>query len=398
MKNKKNENLYIAKHDDFVLAKYSFNLETSKLLNVISLRASSNFKDSSPITDINGNVRSYLYSFDFEDIKKDAKIERNIETKKKDWTILFKDLTSKVIIFNGEEGYEGLGINEIKGVPIFKEFKVNKETKKLILEIDIHVKKYLFDRIAYRKLNKYSPDYMYYCSSKYSFRLYEILIHKIKKVKDKNKVFNVILDVNELKKILVIPKSYQFGMINERILKKAYEDFNATAYKEEPEKQDKYRLFKSFEYSPIEDITHKRGKKPTKSIKFTFELLQDTIFTMMTDKEKENINLNKEDSFYNMVEFNIKMWIEEKPFLNKRSVSEVFEEIIQIYEEVKEEFGVIGTIDPIAVKKTIEFTFRTVKTYDNFYFFFKKNLISNIEFEKEKKEKKIIATQNRLFK
>ena len=378
MKNDK-DTLYLAKHDDFILGKYNFNLDSLKLLNIIALKAQAPF--FKPISvEVNGIVESYVYKFDFNKLKEDSGINAKIDTHSKDWSRLFKDLTSKVVIFNDDK--------QIKGVGLFQKFIIHKESKTLELMIDKDIKKYLFDEIAYRQLNKYSTNYMYLCSSKYSFRLYEILINKIKKVQDKDIIFDVFLNIEELKNLLSIPKSYPFGKINQSILKKAEEDFNGLVYSEDKNKQNEHRLFKSFEYEPIKDVTHKRGNKPIKSVKFTFELLQNTIFTMMSDNQIKEIEETKEDYLYNSLEYNIKVYGTDKPFINTRSVADIFEEITQIIEDVKDELT-INSISPSILRKTIEFTFRKIKTYNNFYFFFKDSVIKNIEFSKKNKKRSL---------
>ncbi len=255
---KKNGIEYLAKQDDFVLAEYDFRLETSKLLFACLYKMNAEY-----IKPFKENEFNTYYLLDFQEIKEKSGIDNDIENDKRIMERVIRDITSKIVKINTPRG-------SIKYTGIIKTFDVKPVEKTVLIEIDNDIKPFLIDE--FKRFTKLGFKHLGLCKSKYTFRLYEILIMKSKKIEEDKKIIKI--SVEELRNILQFPKSQSYGDLKKRVLDKAKEEYNAIDISDEQEREDK-KLFKSFDFKEI--ITRQRGKgrNPVTDIIFEFELLEE---------------------------------------------------------------------------------------------------------------------------
>ena len=87
-------------------------------------------------------------------------------------------MTSKIVKINVKNGYVITGI--------VKTFRIDETDKTVTVEIDKEVKPFLVEK--FKQFTKFGFKHLSLCQSKYTFRLYEILITKAKKIEENKKI------------------------------------------------------------------------------------------------------------------------------------------------------------------------------------------------------------------
>jgi hypothetical protein len=365
---------YLAKNDEFILSRYDFNLETSKLLFACLYKANSDF--IKPII----NQKSHIYQLDFSEIKKYCGISYDLENDKRVIDRITKDLTSKIVQFTTPRG-------SWKTVGIIKSFDVISEKKLIEIEIDNDLKPYLVEE--FKRFTKLGFKHLGLCKSKYSFRLYEILIAKSKSIVDDIKIIKI--SVEELRDILQFPKSQSYSDLKKRVLEVANTEYNANDIENIQEKKDK-KLFKAFTYKPIETKMRGKGKNPITHIIFEFELLEETKLLMMSKIEKIEAELNCEDWIITSLRSLIEKNQEREAYFKTVEINYIYSFTVQTIENIKKEYNVFGNLSQLLISKTIENAFNkfTKNKSNEFETFlingFKKNCDYYLEKEKSLQE------------
>lgn len=96
----------------------------------------------------------------------------------------------------------------------------------LRIKIDNEFHKYLM--AVKNKYLRYRLENVMVLTSKYSFRLYEILKNELKMKKRQKRSLEVELDLDELRELLSVPGSYKWQDIKRQILEKSQKDFEKT--------------------------------------------------------------------------------------------------------------------------------------------------------------------------
>jgi hypothetical protein len=343
----KKKNHYLAKHDDFVVANYDFNLETQRLFFACLYKMNSSYVK--PIE----NQLSFIYELDFEEIKRLIGIDYAIENHEQVMKRAEKDLVEKVVEIKTKTSSVITGI--------VKSFRVNEVDKTVIVEIDKEIKPFLVD--TFKKFTKFGFRHLALCQSKYSFRLYEILITKSKNIEENKKI--VKLSVDEFKNILKIPESYDFSRIRERVLDKAKVEYNATDISDEQEREEK-KLFKSFDYQEVVTRQRGKGRNPVTDIIFEFELLEETKLLMMSKIEKIKTELKSDDWIMLTIRELIEKNKEREPFFQTLEINYINGYITQAIENIKKEYGIYGNLNQNLIKITLENAFtKFIKNKNN---------------------------------
>jgi len=367
MKNKK----FLAKQDHFILANYDFNLESSKLLFACLYKANSDY--TKPII----NQKSHIYRLDFEEIKRISGIDYDFENHKEKVNRATFDLTSKIVQFSTVR-------NSFKTVGIVKSFDIMPEEKIVEFEIDNDLKPFLVEQ--FKQFTKLGFDHLSLCKSKYTFRLYEILILKGKAIKGDHKT--VKISIEELRDSLLFPKSASYGVFKERVIEKANTEYNALDIESIEEKEEK-KLFEIFEYKEIKEKKRGRGRKPVSHIIFEYELLEKTKLLMMSKTEKVTEELKKEDWIITEIRTLIEKNKSRDKYFEKIEINYLYGLIIQIIEDIKKEYEVYGVLNQRLIKSSLNGAFNNFKSNfknSDFALFIKKGFKWNCDKLLEKNE------------
>ena len=333
------KNNYLAKHDDFVVANYDFNLETQKLFFACLYKMNCSY--IKPIE----NELSYIYRLDFDEIKSLIGVDYAIENHKEVMKRAKKDLTEKSVEIKTKNGYQITGI--------IKTFEVDEIEKTVLIEISKRILPYFVD--TFRKFTKFGFKHLTLCESKYTLRLYEILITKSKtQTYDKKRVVNITID--EIRETLKIPKSYNYTNIKTLIFEKSLIEFNALNNKSIEEKLEN-KLFKSFEYKEIIEKKRGRGRRPVSHIEFEFELLEETKSLMMSKNEKVKKELESEDWIFTELRILIDKNRERDSFFEKLEINYIYGVVIEIIEQIKADYEVFGNLNQMLIKNSLNSSF-----------------------------------------
>lgn len=365
--NLKHEIAYLAKHDDFILANYDFNLETQKIFFACLYKMNSNYVK--PII----NELSNIYKLDFEEIKKIVGIDYYFENNKATVKRATKDLTSKIVEIKTKNGFVMTGI--------VKSFRIDESDKTVVIEIDKEVIPYLVEK--FKRFTKYGFKYLNLCQSKYTFRLYEILIMKAKDNDKKSKI--VKISVDELRNTLQFPDSQSYGDLKKRVLEKAVLEFNAIDISNEKDREEK-KLFKLFSYSEQIEKRRGRGRNPVSDVVFTFELLPETELLMMSKVEKVKAELDCEDWIITELRILIDKNKEREPYFNTLEINYIYSFVIKTIEDIKKEYNIFGNFNRHLLKKTLENAFNkfTKNKNNKFEVFLLNGFRKNCDFQLEK--------------
>lgn len=360
-------NYYLAKHDDFVVANYDFNFDTQRLFFACLYKMNSNYVK--PII----NELSYIYKLDFEEIKNISGIDYDFENSKERVERAKRDLTSKIVKIKVKNGYVITGV--------VKSFRLDNVEKIVTVEIDKEIKPFLVE--TFRKFTKFGFKHLSLCQSKYTFRLYEILITKTKNINDDRKIIKISVD--ELRETLTIPKTQGYGLFKERVIEKANIEFNALDIEKIEEREEK-QLFKSFSYQEVVTRKRGRGRNPVTDIIFEFELLDETKALMMSKVEKIEIELDSEDWIFTELRLLMDANSEREPYFKTLEINYIYSYIVQSIENIKIEYTILGNLNQIIIKKTLDNAFSKFKKYKNNSFeeFLLNGFRKNCDFQMEK--------------
>lgn len=339
-----NKNSYLAKHDSFTLAQYDFNLETQQILFAMLYKINSNYIKPFEVKNSKGETSQLEYSLDFNEIKELIGIDYALENHKEKVQRIIKDLSEKMVVFDTKEYFavDGLIIQPV----------IDNITKTMTFNISTRVKPYLNE--VFKVFTKFGFKHLSLCQSKYTFRLYEILITKAKKIEEDRKIIK--LSIEELRDILKFPQSQGYGVFRERVLEKANIEFNALDIESLKEKEEK-KLFKSFSYKPIETKMRGKGKNPITHIIFEFELLEETKILMMSKVEKIKTELNCEDWIITSLRSLIEKNQEREPYFKNLEINFIYSFTVETIENIKKEYGILGNLNQLLVSKTLENAF-----------------------------------------
>ncbi len=363
-------NSYLAKHDSFTLAQYDFNLETNQILFAVLYKINSAYIKPFEIKNKKGEIDLLEYSLDFEDIKNIVGIDYYLENNDKVVQRVIKDLSEKMVVFDTKEYFavDGLIIQPV----------IDKIEKKMTFKISTRVKPFLNE--VFKKFTKFGFNHLNLCKSKYTFRLYEILITKAKNIKEDKKIIK--FSVEELRKILQIPQSVNYSQLKDRVFEKAKEEYNAEDISDEKEREEK-KLFKSFEYKEIVTRKRGRGRNPVTDIIFEFELLKETKLLMMSKNEKLKKELEHEDWIFTHISLLIDKNKEREPYFAKLEKNSIYAYIIDLIERIKKQYGITGIFNQQVIHKALENAFNKFEKKgkpSNFYDFIHRGFEMNIDF------------------
>ena len=362
---KKNEINYLAKQDDFVLAEYDFKLETSKLLFACLYKMNAEY-----IKPFKENEFNTYYLLDFQEIKEKAGIDYDLENDKRVLDRLIKDLTSKIVKINTPRG-------SIKYSGIIKTFDVKPVEKTVLIEVDNDIKPYLIDE--FKRFTKLGFKHLSLCKSKYTFRLYEILIMKSKKILENKKVIK--FSVEEIRDILQFPKTQGYGVFKNRVLESAKKEYNAEDIKNTDEKEQK-KLFKSFECIEITTKQRGKGRNPVTEIIFEFELLEETKLLMMSKLKKIKEELKNEDWIIRDIRILLDNNMEREPYFKTLEINFIYAIIIQMIEDIKKQYNILGNLNQRLIKYTIDSAFNKFNNSKGITFieFLKNGFVKNCDY------------------
>lgn len=371
-----NKNRYLAKNDSFTLAQYDFNLETQQILFAMLYKINSNYIKPFEYKNSKGELELFEYNLDFNEIKELVGVDYHIENNKKVITRILKDLREKTVVFDTKDKthIDGLIIQPvIDNIDKTMTFKISPRVKPLLNE-------------TFKRFTKFGFKHLSLCQSKYSFRLYEVLITKSKNTDKNLKIIKFSLE--ELRDILQIPLSYDFTKIKKLILEKSKLEYNAEDIENIEEKKEKV-LFKSFKYSEITKKTRGRGRNAVSDIIFEFELLEETKLLMMSKAEKIQKELSSENWIMTKLRVLIENNKEREPYFNNLEINYVFGFISETIENIKKKYNIHGVLNQQVINNTLETAFNKFeKKYKNSSFedFLKKGFDINIQFQLNKGE------------
>lgn len=370
------KNSYLAKHDSFTLAQFDFNLETQQILFAMLYKINSAYIKPFEIKNSAGIVDLLEYDLDFNEIKNIVGIDYYLENQEIKVKRIIKDLSEKMVIFDTKEFYavDGLIIQPV----------IDNIEKKMNFKISTRVKPFLNE--VFRKFTKFGFKHLTLCKSKYTFRLYEILITKSKNITEDKKIIKI--SVEELRSIFQFPKSQGYNSFKINVLEKAKIEYNAEDIENIEEKKEK-KLFKSFEYKEI--ITRQRGKgrNPVTDIIFEFELLEETQLLMMSKIEKLEKEIENEDWIFTHISLLIDKNKEREPYFAKLEKNYIYGFIIKTIENIKKKYNITGVLNQQLIHKTLESAFNKFeKKYKNTSFeeFLQNGFDWNINFKIDKGE------------
>ena len=340
--NKKNS--YLAKHDSFTLAQYDFNLETQQILFAMLYKINSAYVKPFEIKNSAGVIDLLEYSLDFEEIKNIIGVNYYLENNDKVVQRIIKDLSEKMVVFDTKDFYavDGLIIQPI----------IDNIEKKMNFKISTRVKPFLAE--AFKLFTKFGFKHLSLCESKYTFRLYEILITKSKKIEEDRKIIK--LSVAEIRKLLQFPDSQSYGDLKKRVLEKTTKEYNATDILDEQERENK-KLFKFFNYQEVVTRQRGKGRNPVTDIIFEFELLDETKLLMMSKIEKIKTELKSDDWIMLTIRELLEKNKEREPFFQTLEINYINGYITQTIEIIKKEYGIYGNLNQNLIRITLENAF-----------------------------------------
>jgi len=336
---------YLAKHDSFTLAHYDFNLETQQILFAMLYKINSNYVKPFEMVNGKGEIAQLEYNLDFEEIKRLVGIDYAIENHQEKVKRIIKDLSEKTVVFDTKEYFavDGLIIQPfIDNIKKTMTFNVSTRVKPLLNEV-------------FKNFTKFGFKHLSLCESKYTLRLYEILITKTKKIPyDKKR--SCTISIKEIRDILKLPKSLNYNQFKQRVLEKAKKEYIAPHLESESEKLDK-RLFNSFEFFEISEKKTGRGRRPVSHIKFDFELLEETKNLMMSKHEKVKKELESEDWIFTELRILIDKNRERDSFFEKLEINYIYGVVIEIIEQIKADYEVFGNLNQMLIKNSLNSSF-----------------------------------------
>lgn len=255
----------------YELRRYDLSEVTQKFLFGIMYKISANFLEPSNIIR-SFDDNSFQYKIDVSELKSLVNIDYNIEFHQDKVDKLFKELVNTPIAIrvNNEKGKSEKSIytNLIEKVI----FDKNKD----FFNIRIAEESLPFFKAVSGRYSIWGFEYITFTEKKYTPRLFELLVSFAKSIGDNNYKGKIskTYEIDELRYELKIPDSYKYLDIKRHILESCKTELLATDI---GDGASNFKLFKSFDYIPVELNINKKGRKAIGSITFTFELTDLTI-------------------------------------------------------------------------------------------------------------------------
>jgi len=276
-----NKNNIVKKHNDIIQAKGNLSITAQKMLIMLIgmiRKDDSNFQQ---------------YAINIEDYKK------QIGATNKETSFYLKQALE--LMRNPFEVKKGVWFNWCSKVDI------TSLEGHIILKIDNELKPYLL-RLQ-KNFTTYNLTNILNLKSKYSIRIYELLIkeyNKIKEYKPNQKIISFTIKIDKLKEILKLPKSYLYADIKRQVLEKAKKEL-----------KDNTDIF--FKYEEIKPIRRVEKLKINifKNNKGSNDYLKDlnTFKNYIREKYKPEPNLGIFPTIYKNKEAKYKYGIDNKGLL-----------------------------------------------------------------------------------
>lgn len=396
------EGKYLMRDDKitYELRKYNLSELSQKFLFGIMYKISADFIEPTTKTLTESSV-NLEYKISFEEVKENINVDYRIESDKRKIKSLAKELINtpiEISIFN-----EKNKIKEIVNTNLIEKIILSNDKNSLYIHIDERILP-LYKAVA-GKFTLWGFDYIILSEKKYTPRLYELLIEFAKSIgtKNINGLISKTILVDDLYYELSIPKSYNYGMMKERVVEVCKSEFLALNYEED---REKFKLFKSFDY--VENLAKRRstaGRRGVESITFNFELLEKTKGLLTGKKGIEATNPEKLEArdemnkiFYAKIGLIIQKLEKDNSaspalfFLagdEKQKQKDFVLRIADIRNEILKELN-LKEIKDIAFEKGLTHTLKNLRSpnIEDFEYDLRKSLKQNIEYWKDKEVKK----------
>lgn len=255
----------------YELRKYDLSEVTQKFLFGMMYKISSKYIEP-VIIEMLDEKRTYQYKIDVSELKILVNIDYNIQFHREKIDKLFKELVSTPLKI---KTFDEVKKNETTiWTNLIKSIYFDNSKKYFIIEVE-ETALPLYKAVA-GKFSIWGFEYITFTEKKYTPRIFELLVSFAKSIGDKNHkgIISKTYELDELKYELKIPDSYRFDHIKKSILDPCKNELLALDIEED---SHKFKLFKSFDYIPVELNINKKGRKAVGSITFTFELTDLTI-------------------------------------------------------------------------------------------------------------------------
>ncbi len=316
--------------------------------------------------EIDEDTVTLIFFLKISELKELVNIDYNIEFHQDKMDRIFKELTSTPMTIRtyAEDGKQKLIIwtNLIQ--------QISFDTSQDYLKVFVEERAIPLYKAVAGKFSIWGFEYIAFTEKKYTPRLFELLVSFAKSIGDRNYVGKIskIYELDELKYELKIPQSYLYLHIKNRVLEPCKNELLALDIEEDA---NKFKLFKSFDYEPIELNINKKGRKAIGSIRFDFELTELTISRLKGEKLNENQTTLKAEVEEKIVEVplqeamnSISYWLStsKNPYLCNLT-DDFIDRVYQVIEDIKAE-AKISIISDKTLISAFKYFSENLKTID----------------------------------